>query len=466
MNAVVAAPAAVPAPPALVLRFTADLVPYARNSRTHSPAQVAMIAASIDEFGFAGAVLADAEGIVAGHGRVMAADRLYGEGKALRFPNGAEIPAGMVPTIDCSGWTPAQRRAYVIADNQIALQAGWNEELLRIELKELQMEGFDLEVLGFGDQLVDIIEPGGGNERDPDAVPPTPAVPHSKPGDVWLMGAHKVICGSSTDPLVWNRLLGRELLDGMWTDPPYNVAYESKLAGKIKNDSMGNTEFREMLAGMFGCAIACMKPGAAIFVAHADTEGLNFRATFTEAGFKLSGCLIWRKDSLVLGRSDFQWQHEPILYGWKPGSKHRWYGGRKQTTVQGWGEHPPVSKDADGNWCLSLGDQIVVVSPDTKIEAFESTVHFEPKPKRSSEHPTMKPVGLIERHLKNVARAGDLIGDLCGGSGSTMVAADRLGMCARLIELDPRFVDVIVKRWQDYTGRRATNAQTGEEFPA
>lgn len=450
--------------PGFSLRPIGELVPYARNSRTHSPQQVRMIASSMEEWGWTNPILADADSVVAGHGRLLGAETLYRDGKHIKFPNGAVIPLGYVPVIDCTGWTEAQRRAYVIADNQIALEAGWDEELLKVELKELHIEGFDLSLLGFGDQLTDLLD-RSEPERDPDAAPDVPAVPHSKAGDVWLLGAHKVCCGSSTEPLDWSRLLGKERLDAVWTDPPYNVAYESKLAGKIQNDSMSNDKFRAFLGDIFSCLYAVVKEGGAVYVAHADTEGLNFRDAFTAAGFKLSGCLIWRKDSLVLGRSDFQWMHEPILYGWKPGAKHRWFGGRKQTTVQEWGEADPVSKDADGRWVISVGDRVIVVDGEAKIEGFETSVHFEPKPKRSSEHPTMKPVNLIERHLKNSARSGDLIGDACGGSGSTLIAADRLGMCARLMELDPKFVDVIVRRWQNYTGRRAVHAQTGEEFP-
>lgn len=458
------APEILPVMPAFELRLASSLVPYARNSRTHSPAQIELIAASMLEFGWTNPILADAHGIVAGHGRVLGAEIHYAAGRQLRFPNGVLIPLGYVPVIDCTGWSEAQRRAYVIADNQIALQAGWNEELLRLELKDLQIEGFDLNLLGFGDELTDLMEPGAGNERDPDEVPPVQKSVKSKPGDTWVMGAHKVRCGSSTNPLDWGALLGRELADIVWTDPPYNVAYESKLAGSIKNDSMSDAKFAEFLQEAFGCLYAVTKAGGAIYVAHADTEGRNFRNAFTAAGFKLSGCLIWRKDSLVLGRSDFQWQHEPILYGWKPGGRHRWYGGRKQTTVQEWGAVDPVSRDADGRWLITVGDRVIVLSGDAKIEALEGSVHFEPKPKRSADHPTMKPVGLIERHLKNNARAGDLVVDAFGGSGSTLIAADRLGMCARLMELDGKFVDVIVRRWQEFTGRKAVNALTGEEF--
>lgn len=454
-----------PAMPAFELRPFGTLVPYARNSRTHSLTQVALIASSIDEYGWTNPILADAKGIVAGHGRVLGAELLYSQGKTIRFPNGAPLPAGMVPVIDCSGWPETKRRAYIIADNAIAEQAGWDPELLKIEILELQAEGFDLTLLGLGDSLTDFLTPGGETGNDPDAVPDVPKVPVSALGDGWVLGPHRVLCGSATDPLAWATILGKEKVDIIWTDPPYNVNYESKLAGKIKNDAMSDAKFKEFLTSLMGQYFSIMKEGGAIYVAHADTEGRNFRNAFTDAGFKLSGCLIWRKDALVLGRSDFQWMHEPILYGWRPGAKHRWYGGRKQTTVAEWtGEL--VTKDADGRWVIQVGDRVLVVDGQATLEMHEGSVHFEPKPRRSAEHPTMKPVGLIEKHLKNNARTGDIAADGCAGSGSTLIAADRLGMYARVIELDPRFVDVIVRRWQDYTGRRAVHAQTGEEFPA
>jgi ParB-like chromosome segregation protein Spo0J len=214
MNAVVVptAPEMV-AMPAFELRPIGSLVPYARNSRTHSAAQVGLIYGSMKEFGFTNPVLADAEGIVAGHGRVLGLEVGYQKGESFRFPNGYVIPLGMVPVIDCTGWSPAQRRAYIIADNQIALQAGWNEELLRLEIKDLQVEGFDLGLLGFGDALTDLMEPVNEQERDPDAAPPVQKDVKSKPGDTWVMGAHRVRCGSSTNPLDWNGLMGREQAD-------------------------------------------------------------------------------------------------------------------------------------------------------------------------------------------------------------------------------------------------------------
>jgi DNA modification methylase len=455
--------------PQIELRPIESLTPYARNSKKHSDEQLALIQSSMVEWGFTNPVLADEKGIVAGHGRVMAATRLYAAGQSLRFPNGAAIPAGMVPVIDCTGWSDAQRRAYVIADNRLAEKgAEWDLEMLKLEIDDLMASGFDFEMTGFSsDDLAGLfaLEDVPGNEKDPDDCPDAPETPHSKPGDVWVLGPHRVACGDSTDVGVWDKVMQGELADACWCDPPYNVAYNSKLAGSIKNDDMGDSEFLDLLRGMFGAMFSVMKPGAAIYVAHADTEGLNFRRAFREAGFKLSGCIIWRKDSLVLGRSDYQWMHEPILYGWKPGSAHKWFGGRKQTTVAEYGNTGPVKQAADGRWVIEVGDTVLVVDGEAKIEESPSSVVFHEKPKRSADHPTMKPVGLIEKQLKFSARPGDIVIDCCGGSGSTMMAAERLGMCARLVELDPKFVDVECQRYFDYTGRVPVHAETGEPFP-
>jgi DNA modification methylase len=456
--------------PKIELRPIDSLVAYARNSRAHSDEQITqIIMPSLVEFGWTFPVLADDKGIVAGHGRVMAARRLYDAGVVIKFPGGAEIPAGMVPVIDCSGWTESQRKAYIIMDNRSAEKgASWDHEMLKLETEDLLADGFDLSLTGFStDDLAEMFalddEPDSG--KDPDEAPDLPGVPHSKPGDVWVMGPHRVVCGDSTDPAVWDALMQGEMADGCWCDPPYNVGYESKLAGKIENDSIGNDDFLGLLKGMFSAMFTVMKPGASIYVAHSDTEGYNFRRAYLESGFKLSGCVIWEKDSLVLGRSDYQWQHEPILYGWKPGNRHKWFGGRKQTTIARYGEGGPITQREDGTWVIKVGDSILVVDGDAKIEGFESSLVHHEKPKRSADHPTMKPVGLICKQLKSSARPGDIILDCCGGSGSTMMAAEELGMCGRLSELDPKFVDVIVIRWQNYTGRRAVHAVTGEMFP-
>lgn len=430
-----------------------DLVPYDRNARTHSPEQVAQIARSITEFGFTNPLLVDEQlRIIAGHGRSMAAQSL-----------------GMdeVPVVEVAGLTDAQRRALVLADNKLALNAGWNVDLLTSELASLKLDGFDMDVLGFSiEELGDLFKEEAG-DADPDDAPELPADPISKMGDVWQLGAHRVMCGSSTSMADMHKLMGTERADCVWTDPPYNVAYGEGAAYKnngdgaqrierpILNDDMSDASFRQFLFDFYQATYDVMKTGAAIYVAHAETERSNFSSTFLAAGFKMSGVIIWYKDSMVLGRSDYQWQHEPILYGWKKGSAHRWYGGRKNTTVQTLGEHSPFTMLPDGKWQIVVGDQVMVVDGQASVEDVIPSVMHEKKPKKNDVHPTMKPVALIERMLKHSARPNDIILDPFGGSGSTLIAAERLGMCARLMELDPGYVDVIVSRWEAFTGRSA-----------
>lgn len=428
------------------------LVPYARNARTHSPQQVAQIAASIREFGFTNPVLIDAAGgIVAGHGRVMAAKSLG---------------VGSVPCLRVDWLTEAQRRAYVLADNQLALQAGWDDELLAGELRALQAGGFDLSLTGFdSDDLADLLFVAPQTKTNPDAAPDVDAVAITRHGETWLMGEHRVMCGDSTSTAAMAQLMAGKLADVCWTDPPYNVAYESA-AGKIDNDDMSDVDFRAFLGGFYRAAHSVMKKGAAIYVAHADTERANFTGKFLASGFKLSGVIIWRKDALVLGRSDYQWIHEPIIYGWKEGGAHRFFGGRKQTTVTDLGSsESPFVKRLDGRWQITLGEQTMIVSGDASVEWVEDSIMREMKPKRNDVHPTMKPVVLIERMLKNSAKPGAIVLDPFGGSGSTLIAAEQLGMAARLMELSPNYCDVIVRRWQQFTGKRAVLESTGAAFP-
>jgi DNA modification methylase len=412
---------------AIELRPLDSLIPYARNSRTHSDAQVGQIAASIVEFGFTNPVLADATGIVAGHGRVLAARRVYDAGKAVRLPNGQDLPKGTVPVIDCTGWSEAQRRAYVIADNQLALNAGWDMELLKVEIADLQAEGFELGLLGFDENFLDglLAPPETEGLTDPDEAPGIPDEPVAVLGDVWVLGHHRLMCGDSLDLAAVERLMDRVKADVLITDPPYNVAYEggTKDKLKIKNDAMSDADFRQFLRDAFVAADAVMKPGAVFYIWHADSEGYNFRGACHEAGWKVRQCLIWEKDSLVLGRQDYQWIHEPCLYGWKDGAGHLWAADRKQTTV----------------------------------------LKFD-RPKRNDVHPTMKPVALIEYQLLNNTKGGDVVLDLFGGSGTTMIAAEKQGRVARLMELDPRYCDVIVTRWQEFTGKVAFLEADGRGF--
>lgn len=454
--------------PQIALRPLDSLVAYARNARTHSDEQVAQLKSLILEFGWTNAVLIDGDGIIAGHGRCLAAGEIYKQGKQIKFPNGAVIPVGMVPTIDCSGWSDAQRRAYILADNKSAMNAGWDDALLAAELKELDAMGYDMSLTAFEDAEIKAFlsaELDAEPEKDPEAIPDVPPVPMSVEGDVWICGPHRIACGDALAMQTWDKLMQGEMADLCITDPPYNVAYESKLAGSIKNDNMKDSAFRQFLLDAHIAMFAVMKPGAPIYVAHSDTEGLNFRSTFRDAGFKLSGCLIWRKNALVLGRSDYQWQHEPILYGWKPGAAHRWYGGRKLTTIVDYGESGPVQKLEDGRWAIRVGDSTLIVSGDAMLEEVPSSVIYHEKPSRSELHPTTKPVGLWERLMRSSARPGDIVIDSFSGSGTTLIAADRMGMIARVVELDPKFVDVAVRRWEQYTGRQAVHAVTGAPFP-
>ena len=428
------------------------LVPYARNARTHSPDQVAKIAASIAEFGFNNPILVDsADGIIAGHGRLMAATKLG---------------LADVPVIVLDHLSDAQRRAYVLADNKLAELAGWDRDMLATELAELEGEGFNLDLIGFSeDELHDLfteveVSAPVGSEDD---VPDTPVVPTTVRGDVWLLGRHKLVCGDSTSPADVEKVAEVGSIECMWTDPPYNVAYKGA-AGSIQNDDMEDGAFRQFLRDAFMCAFIVMKPGGAAYVAHADTEGLNFRAAFIEAGFKLSSCVIWRKNALVLGRSDYQWQHEPILYGWKEGAAHRWYGARNKTTIMEFGGGL-FDQIGDNAWQIRIGEHTLLVEgKDLQVSEPRSSVVTEEKPKRSPEHPTMKPVPLIERFLVNSTRPGDTVLDLFGGSGSTLIACEKTGRLARLVELDEKFCDVIVRRWQEYTGREAVLEATGQTF--
>jgi DNA modification methylase len=389
------------------------LVPYAKNSRTHSEDQVAQIAASIREWGFTTAVLVDESGsIIAGHGRVMAARKLG---------------LASLPVMVAAGWTDAQKRAYVIADNKLALNAGWDNELLALELGEIGDAGFDLELTGFTDEEIKALMPVEVTEglTDPDAAPAVQENPVTVPGDVWVMGKHRLMCGDSTSTDHLTQLTQGNLVDMWLTDPPYNVAYEggTKDKLKIKNDAMGDQQFRQFLRDAYVTADAVMKPGAVFYIWFADVETYNFTGAARDAGWVVRQMLIWKKSSMILGRKDYHFKHEPCLYGWKDGAGHLWASDRKQTTV----------------------------------------LEFD-KPSRNGEHPTMKPVALFEYQMLNNTKGGDLVLDSFGGSGTTLIAAEKNGRTALLMELDPRYCDVIVKRWQEFTGKQAIHADTGKPF--
>jgi site-specific DNA-methyltransferase (adenine-specific) len=394
-------------------RIVADLIPYAANSRTHSDAQVAQIAASIKEFGWTNPILIDGDNtIIAGHGRLLAARKL-----------------GMdtVPAIILDHLTKAQQRALVIADNQLALNAGWDMDMLKAEIEDLNLDNFDINLLGFDEKFIDGLlepEPSAGLTDD-DAVPEVPETPKTVLGDVWVLGNHRLMCGDSTSIDALEKLTQGNLVDMWLTDPPYNVAYEGKTkdALTIQNDSMTDDSFRAFLRDAYVAADAVMKSGAVFYIWHADSEGYNFRGAAYDAGWKVRQCLIWKKSTMVMGRQDYHWKHEPCLYGWKDGAAHLWATDRKQTTI----------------------------------------LEFD-KPTRNGEHPTMKPVELFAYQMLNNTKGSDIVLDSFGGSGTTIIAAEKHGRVGYLMELDPKYCDVIIKRWQDFTGQKAIHAETGEAF--
>ena len=374
------------------------LVPYVNNARTHSPEQINKLRSSLREFGFINPVIIDRDyGVIAGHGRILAAK---------------EEGIKEIPCVFADHLTEAQKKAYIIADNRMAMDAGWDEELLRVEIEALQAEAFDLSLTGFDEkELADLFQEDSEVEDDDfdvDGELKEPAV--TQMGDVWTLGRHRLVCGDSTKEETYEVLMQGQKANLVLTDPPYNVNYEGA-AGKIKNDNMAGDKFYQFLLDAFINMEKVMANDASIYVFHADTEGLNFRKAFADAGFYLSGCCIWMKPSLVLGRSPYQWQHEPCLYGWKKKGKHQWYADRKQTTI----------------W------------------SFEKT-------KKNTDHPTMKPIPLLAYPIKNSTMSNTLVLDPFGGSGSTLIACEQTDRSCFTIELDEKFCDVIVKRYIEQVG--------------
>lgn len=376
------------------------LVPYINNARTHSPEQINKLRSSLREFGFINPVIIDRDyGVIAGHGRILAAK---------------EEGITEVPCVFADYLTEAQKKAYIIADNRMAMDAGWDEELLRVEIEALQAEAFDVSLTGFNpneiddlfkENLKDILH---DDDFDIEAELKKPTF--TKAGDVWTLGRHRLVCGDSTKKETYDILMDGKKANLVLTDPPYNVNYEGT-AGKIKNDHMANDAFYQFLLDAFTNMEAVMADDASIYVFHADTEGLNFRRAFADAGFYLSGCCIWKKNSLVLGRSPYQWIHEPVLFGWKKSGKHAWYAGRKETTV----------------WEYD-------------------------KPKKNADHPTMKPIALLAYPIMNSSMTNALVLDPFGGSGSTLIACEQSERTCYTVELDEKYCDVIVKRYIEQVG--------------
>jgi DNA modification methylase len=393
------------------------LIPYARNPRTHTEEQVAQIAASIAEFGFVNPVLVGADGvIIAGHARVMAARRL-GMAEA--------------PVIVLDHLSEAQRRALVIADNRLSQDAGWDEEMLRVELETLREDGFDLDVLGFEDAEIEALlaEPEGESAglSDEDAVPEAQETAVTVPGDVWLLGDHRLLCGDSTQMDAVEKVLAGGLADMSWTDPPYGVNYGATMKDKLRkkhrriaNDNLGPA-FEPFLRDACTNILAVTK--GAVYICMSSSELHTLHKAFTEAGGHWSTFIIWAKNTFTMGRSDYQRQYEPILYGWKEGTDHYWCGARDQGDV--WFVKKPVANDL---------------------------------------HPTMKPVELVERAIRNSSKSRDTVLDPFAGSGSTLIACEKTGRRARLMEIDPPYCDVVISRWESHTGKKAVLESSGEPF--
>lgn len=389
-----------------------ELQEYERNAKLHPQEQIDQIARSMEEFGFNDPIAIDENNIIIeGHGRLL----------ALR-----QLGETQVPVIRLKHLTEEQKKAYILVHNQLTLNTGFDEELLASELESIV--DIDMADFGFDLDIVDLNEGPTEVEEDVDFDPTPPEEPVAKPGDLYQLGNHRLLCGDSTSLDDVAKLMGGEQVDLLLTDPPYNVAYEGGTEDKltIQNDDMADEDFRQFLRDVYSAADSVMKPGAAYYVWHADSEGYNFRGAARDVGWPVKQCLIWMKSSLVLGRQDYQWRHEPCLYGWVPGASHNWYGDRKQTTI----------------------------------------LEFD-KPARNGEHPTMKPVPLFAYQMENSSKKGDNVLDLFGGSGTTMIAAEQLGRRAFLMELDPRYVDVIVNRWEALTGEKAVllNPEPEEEAP-
>lgn len=375
------------------------LVPYVNNARTHSPEQINKLRASLREFGFINPVIIDKDyGIIAGHGRVIAA---------------REEGIEKIPCVFADHLTEAQKKAYILADNRMALDAGWDEELLRVEIEALQAEAFDVSLTGFDEKEITDLFKDTQEEVKDDDYDLTAALEKAafvKKGDLWVVGRHRLLCGDATNAEDVDKLCEGKRVNLILTDPPYGVSFKSASGLTIRNDSMKNEEFYSFLLAAFKNMVSHLEPGGSAYVFHADTEGLNFRRAFIDAGLHLAGCCIWVKNSLVLGRSDYQWQHEPVLYGFLKNGRHQWYSDRKQTTI----------------W------------------------NFD-KPKRNENHPTSKPLDLLGYPLKNSTQENAIVLDTFGGSGSTLMACELSNRICYTMELDEKYASVILRRYVEDT---------------
>lgn len=406
-----------------------SLVLDPNNARKHGRRNLDAIRDSLAQFGQRRPLVVRSDGVViAGNGTLEAARSL----------GWADITVTTVP----DEWTADQARAYAIADNRTAELATWDDVVLADTLADLNANGWDVNGLGFDG--LPAIEIGDADDRLPTDLP---AEPIAKPGDVWQLGEHRVVCGGSDQAHIVAALFEDRLADLVMTDPPYGVAYESRgrkqAHAAIANDAAKDPELYELIHDSLGLAWAYASDGAPCYVFHSDSKRVLFEQAFIEAGFFLHQTLQWVKDRLVLARTDYQPQNEPCLYGWKPGKGHTWHGGRKRTTI--------LEGDQVDLTALSREELLEIV---TELRA-ESTVLRHDRPSRSDEHPTMKPVGLIAQLIVNSSRKGQLVYDPFLGSGTTLIAAERQGRICYGVELEPAYVDVIVRRWEQATGGKA-----------
>ncbi|WP_083232782.1 DNA modification methylase [Endozoicomonas atrinae] len=417
-----------------------QLLANPQNWRIHPKSQQDALKGALDEIGWIQQVIVNQRTghLVDGHLRVELSMR---EGET-------EVPVIYVDL------TEAEEKLALATIDPLSAMAETDQAMLDSLLEGLEVQSDDLngllESLASG-ELLDEAEDG---LIDDDACPDPQKKTHSKPGDIWILGAHRLMCGDSTDPQQVEQLVQAQQMDMVWTDPPYNVDYQGGTAAQltIQNDKMGDTQFRSFLHDLFTVACLWTKPGGPIYVAHADSEGINFRSALVEGGFLLKQCIVWVKNTFTLGRQDYNWQHEPILYGWKPGAAHQWYGEFNKSTV--FDEEPDfknMDKSSLVNYCRQLRNQL------------NTSVIKEDKPSRSAERPTMKPVNLIVHMIRNSSTRQNTVLDLCGGSGSTLIACEKLRRQARLMEIDPAYCDVIIRRWQAFTGQQAKH-QNGKAF--
>jgi DNA modification methylase len=409
---------------------------------------------SIQEFGLVEPIVFNERTgyVVGGHQRL----------KVLQDLGWSEVPVSVVDL------DPEKEKALNVALNKI--EGDWDNFKLKELLEELDTGAFDITITGFDEEEIeDLMTQFYVEEEtevkednfDPDKAAEEIQEPITKPGDVWLLGRHRLMCGDSTNIDDVLRLMGGKQADMIFTDPPYNVDYEGSNGKKIKNDNMEDSAFYQFLYDAFVAMYTVLKEGGPIYVCHADSEGLNFRKAFKDAGFLMKQCLIWVKNSLVLGRQDYHWKHEPILYGWKPGAAHAWYGGRKQDTVVEEDVDLVVQKEGD-HFVLSFSNgikSVMVKVPSYEIvfsgDDSDSTTWRIEKPKKNADHPTMKPIALCARAIQNSSKPGELVLDPFGGSGSTLIACEQTGRTCFTMEFDPVYADVIVKRWEEFTGQKA-----------